>query len=501
MQTSNNANNVAPAAAAAPQLQRNNTGSSNGYPSYNNQNYSNGVSSANIQQVPSQPTSSSGSNQGYAAPTFSSTSQTQRPSSAGVARSINTSTGGGNNISNPVVNQSGGVAPATNHIPVSMYNNNINNHNNINNQNSNPTPMGNAGAQPTSNYPQQRPKSAGAIRPSTNHNPILSTQAGVVGSGLYSSNGNPIPTQSQNKQQPSSQAQQSPQPYYSGYLGVPTSSVQNNGRPLSANTTSHAEMSNDPSKTYSDNWSATYKLMYGGTNAVSKGASPSTPTPMSVSSNINYAAASNAAMAPPEAGMKVGSSSSTPVIKLRNAVDLSHRLDNTQLANEAALRAAQINTARSNNGEVAKINFDDDGDDMEPAGDSLHMNHRATSHIIRGGKDGQNNVVPNAATAGDDDEMDGKPINESRSHPEVSTTTPSQSVELMHGGSSSLALGGALDGRGEDSLNDDMINVGISTVPNQFCTKKDAVELRKLLMMSMGTRGGIVPSSSAVMDM
>lgn len=486
--TNNGVNNVP--TSAAPQLHRSNTGSSNGYPSYNNQNYSNGVSISNNQQAPSQP-ASSGSSQGYAAPTFSSSSQNQRPSSAGVARSINTSTGAVSSNPNPAANLSGGVAPATNHIPVSMYHNS-------NNQNNNPTPVGNANIQSANNYPQQRPKSAGAIRPSTNHNPILSTQAGVVGSGLYTSNGNPVQTQSQTKQQqPSSQAQQSAQPYYSGYLGIPSSNSQNNGRPLSANATSHAAEANN--ENYSDKWSATYKLMYGGTNAVSKGATPSTPTPVPGSSSMNYAAA----MAPPETGMKVGSSSSTPVIKLRNAVDLSHRLDNTQLANEAALRAVQLNTARSNNGEVAKINFDDgDGDDdMEPAGDSLHMNHRATSHIIRGGKDGQNNVVPNAATAGDDDEMDGKPINESRSHPEVSTTTPSQSVELMHGGSSSLALGGALDGRGEDSLNDDMINVGISTVPNQFCTKKDALELRKLLMMSMGTRGGIVPSSSAVMDM
>lgn len=46
-----------------------------------------------------------------------------------------------------------------------------------------------------------------------------------------------------------------------------------------------------------------------------------------------------------------------------------------------------------------------------------------------------------------------------------------------------------------------LINIGLNTVPNQFCTKQDALELKKLLLLSNGVRGGIVPSSSAVMDM
>jgi hypothetical protein len=71
------------------------------------------------------------------------------------------------------------------------------------------------------------------------------------------------------------------------------------------------------------------------------------------------------------------------------------------------------------------------------------------------------------------------------------------------GNGSSLALGGVLDARttSVDSFNDENINIGISTIPNQFCTKSDAIELKKLLILSIGTRGGIVPSSSAVMDM
>lgn len=493
--SNNNSNNNQTAApsVATPQLNRSNTGTSNVYPSYNNQTYSTGA------QVPAQPISSVGlTGQGYAAPTFSSSNQTQRPLSAGVTRSAsNTPT---NAYNNPVTAQSGGVTPATNHIPISSTNNN-----NPQNATSNPN---NAVHVQSANNSQQRPKSAGAVRPSTNHTPISSNPPGVMGNPLYPySNSAPTTPQPQYKppQQQQTPSQQPSQPYYSGYAGIPSS--QSSGRPLSANATSLPH-SNESSKNFADNWSAAYKLMYGGTNAAAKAVAPP-PNPISSSSSGAYIGSGTGEGPPSESGVKVGSSSSTPAIKLRNAVDLSHRLDNTQLANEAALRAAQLNTARSLNntnqgGDAERTNLDDgegDGDDLDAIGDSLHMNHRATSHVIRGGKGAPNAPVSSAMNVGDDDEMDGKPINESRSHPEVSTTTPSQSVELAHGGSSSLALGGALDGRGEDSLNDDMINIGVSTVPNQFCTKRDALELRKLLMLSVGTRGGIVPSSSAVMDM
>jgi serine/threonine protein kinase len=76
-------------------------------------------------------------------------------------------------------------------------------------------------------------------------------------------------------------------------------------------------------------------------------------------------------------------------------------------------------------------------------------------------------------------------------------TTPSASLEL-HGSSH-----GGVDVRNTslDSFSEDHLVVGLSTVPNQFCTKRDAFELKKLLALSAGTRGGIVPSSSAVMDM
>jgi 5'-AMP-activated protein kinase catalytic alpha subunit len=54
-----------------------------------------------------------------------------------------------------------------------------------------------------------------------------------------------------------------------------------------------------------------------------------------------------------------------------------------------------------------------------------------------------------------------------------------------------------------DDFPDDLINVdiGLSTVPNKYCTVREALELKKLLLLSKGSRGGIAPSTSAVMDM
>jgi len=479
------------------QLNRSNTGTTNTYANNTNINYNNGVSN----QVPPQPISSVGlTGQGYAAPTFSSSN---RPSSAGISRTAAPANYSSNPAIIPVVSNVN-IAPATTHIPVSMHNVN----NNIQPNFTPPTATNINIQQNQSNAPVQRPRSAGAIRTTGTHAPAAGNPTGVLGNPLYpynninNTNSNPttqqgpkLPQNGQPQQQPP-MVQQTGQPYYTGYMANPTTAAPSNGRPLSANATAHA-----------DNWSASYKLMYSGGPTVSN-TKPSAP-----SSNANYSNGANTSSNPAqESASSKSNSNSTPAVKLRNAVDLSHRLDNTQLANEAAARAAQLAAnaaaATTNNMGEDNNNVDDDGDafDLDAIGDSMNMNHRATSHIIRGKvpPSSAHNSANNATTvhtAGDDDEMDGKPINESRSHPEVSTTTPSQSVELQHGGGSSLALGGALDGRGEDSLTEDMINIGVSTVPNQFCSKRDALELRKLLMLSFGTRGGIVPSSSAVMDM
>jgi hypothetical protein len=104
----------------------------------------------------------------------------------------------------------------------------------------------------------------------------------------------------------------------------------------------------------------------------------------------------------------------------------------------------------------------------------------------------------------DDDEMDGKPLlpiydSYSRSHPEVSMA--SQSFDLG-GNTISGASGVDIRNGSLDSLRtEELVDLGLSTVPNQFCTVRDAVDLRKLLLLSNVSRGGMAPSSTAVMDM
>jgi hypothetical protein len=120
-----------------------------------------------------------------------------------------------------------------------------------------------------------------------------------------------------------------------------------------------------------------------------------------------------------------------------------------------------------------------------------------------------------AAGAGlvDDDEMDGKRMtstmtlnnhhpntlsssaSESRSHPEINT--PSL-TSLEQAGTISLT-----DGRNNsmDSFTDEFIDLGIATIPNQFCTVRDAIDLKRMLLLTHGVRGGMVPSATSVMDM
>lgn len=151
--------------------------------------------------------------------------------------------------------------------------------------------------------------------------------------------------------------------------------------------------------------------------------------------------------------------------KLRTAIDQSHKY------------SAEDSSSHAN---ISKLKLD---------------NPTTTGDANPGELDSDMNGERRLLERDDDDEMDGKPINDSRSHPEVSTTTPSHSVELGNGST--------IDVRNSsmDDLPEEMINIGISTVPNQFCTVREAIELKKLLLLNKNNRGGIVPSSTAVMDM
>jgi len=198
----------------------------------------------------------------------------------------------------------------------------------------------------------------------------------------------------------------------------------------------------------SDHWSTSYKLHYGygsgsGGSALQNAAKPT---------GNNAVGVTDAHAPPAPSGLRPSSATA----RIRTAIDTSQKY------------AA---AATANNAEVA------DGDGIgDIDGD--------------GTEEGRQLLLRD-----DDDEMDGKPMGDSRSHPEVSTATPSQSVEFQ---SSSVGI----DARGNSvDSGDDLVDVGISTLPNQFCSCRDALDLRKLLLLSKGSRGGVVPSSTAVMDM
>ena len=219
--------------------------------------------------------------------------------------------------------------------------------------------------------------------------------------------------------------------YQQGSQGqLPQTSQQ---RPMSANATNASAAS-----TFNDHWSTSYKLHYG---YASSGV-PNTTDSRSTTTTTQ--------LRPPEQSQIPSSNSSRPISttvnRIRSAVDQSQKTTNED-------------------GEEIALGVDTDAN-------------------------GEKKLLARE----DDDEMDGKPINDSRSHPEISTTTPSQSIEL---GNSHIDVRNT----SIDSLQEEPIDVGISTVPNQFCSAREALDLRKLILMNNNSRGGIVPSSTAVMDM
>ncbi len=99
----------------------------------------------------------------------------------------------------------------------------------------------------------------------------------------------------------------------------------------------------------------------------------------------------------------------------------------------------------------------------------------------------------------EDDEMDGRKLsNLSECHGvnHVETGTLSQS-SLGHT-TLDLNNSSSLDSLTEDNIESPTL---LSTIPNPFCTSRDAVDLRHMLLLTHGVRGGIVPASASVMDM
>ena len=242
-----------------------------------------------------------------------------------------------------------------------------------------------------------------------------------------------LPQQVYNQQQVKTQQQ------------VYSSQQQASARPASANATATLPQS-AAAQGGSDHWSTSYKLHYGYSGVGSGNAA-------GASHNIKLNLATGQA-AQPQVAATLTPRSSSAANRIRSAIDDSHKY----------------------------ASVEKDLKDMTITSD------------IPSGLDADKVADRRQTARDDDDEMDGIRVpHESRSHPEVSTTTPSQSIEF--------GTGSAVDIRSMDSMGDDNISVGISTVPNQFCTVKEALELKKLLLLSKNSRGGIVPSSTAVMDM
>ena len=125
----------------------------------------------------------------------------------------------------------------------------------------------------------------------------------------------------------------------------------------------------------------------------------------------------------------------------------------------------------------------------------LTIGVRSESVLTRRTSTGTVDLCLPTVTAEEDTDMDGKQLSQSqsqslhRSHPEVSTTSPSSpSIEFgllgVHTNTNCSNLG---VGASTDSLEEDPVSVGLSTVPNQFCSARDALELKKLLLLSKGT--------------
>jgi hypothetical protein len=206
------------------------------------------------------------------------------------------------------------------------------------------------------------------------------------------------------------------------------------------NNSSQGQSNNNAPTTFADHWSTSYKLHYGyGSNQGSK-------------SNANSQAGASG-MLPKEVSNASNPQrpSSATTSRLRSAIDQSQKYNTTTTATSAQA----------------------------------------------GNKDDSTNLEQNFSNVNleDQEEMDGKKVDTSRVNPEVSLTTPSDSIELIEGS-------GGIDNR-NSTLSDAHVieSSGLSTIPNRFCTVSEAADLKKILSLSKGSRGGIVPSSTAVMDM
>lgn len=145
-------------------------------------------------------------------------------------------------------------------------------------------------------------------------------------------------------------------------------------------------------------------------------------------------------------------------------------------------------------------------DTMEAAGLGEHSGLNGQNQANRQkGSSGEGNFVDDEE---EDPELNGSKRRSGKNHPgsidnsQSRTTHPEVSSTISNLGNGTVSM----DIRSVESsfLEDGRVpaSIGLTTLPNQFCSINEAIELRKLLLMgNNNARGGIIPSSTAVMDM
>eukprot|EP01035_Chromulina_nebulosa_P020996 gene20996-27209_t len=263
--------------------------------------------------------------------------------------------------------------------------------------------------------------------------------------------------------------------------------VQNISRP---NSSTNKERDVDNSNN-SNQQNVPYKLHYGFSNTIS----PKILVNSNVKPQVNVLNTTNPLLTTNTEVKRPHSASSTRIHRVisdsqRYIPDSNNPTTEPQIYNPVNHSKPKTETTESKLPNINAVDNDNDLDE-ESANDNENNNLQTEKRDEKTLLDRPDNTIDNEY----DDDMDGKIF--SRSHPEVSTTTPSQSIDL-NGQITNIDIRNS----SIDSMNDDNIDLGLSTLPNQFCNKKDASELKKLILFSNNNHaGGMVPSSSAVMDM
>lgn len=302
-----------------------------------------------------------------------------------------------------------------------------------------------------------RPKSAGAVRPKSSSGPASTPsvtslppaqQSVEARSGSGISQGVPLLQPKANNTAPDATA--------------------GNQKPVSSQ--------GDDTKKAIDNWNTSYKLHYG---SATRGQQNSSQNPPAEVQQVNPGFSSDGR--PPHSAAPYPSGSHQPLVSRANSAPATR-------PTSASSRAGQKKMGTD-------LGLEDDGiadDDEENEELDMHLREMAMGGLIGAGNRGDRPLT--AFYEGTED----NPGTRSRSRPEVSTTTPSQSVELVGDRDS-----GVLDLRNNSSLLSEQdinnrVSAGLSTIPNQFCSVREAFELLKIII---STKPGALSSSSMVMDM